>query len=305
LLGFGLAANYTVGSVAAGLAVTVFVLGESFRSRVRGVIAIVVPAAAVVLAIYAGILRLMTRDAFVAGLPLLRDSLMNLTYGSIRATPRIGVFGARSVASVLAFGVLPAIILFITTVSLFAWREGKRQELVPAMALGAAGAGLMGAHYLLGTNYPIDRTGLTLMVLFGIVWALAAGNTSNRVLRAINLVLGALLAIQFATQFHTSYFQIWWYDRSTKAIAKIVEQEIGGRPPGSISIGATWIHQPALEYYRLHDRVAALKPVQRREVTLVTGQDYYVLNQQDKNFAAARDRTVLFSDPFAGVVLAK
>ena len=69
--------------------------------------------------------------------------------------------------------------------------------------------------------------------------------------------------------------------------------------------GATWIHQPALEYYRVHDRVAALKPVQRLEVTLTSGQDYYVLNQQDKNFAAARNHTVLFSDPFSGVVLAK
>ncbi len=61
----------------------------------------------------------------------------------------------------------------------------------------------------------------------------------------------------------------------------------------------------ALEYYRVHDRVAALRPVQRRENTLVTGQDYYVLNQQDQNFASARDRMVLFSDPFAGVILAK
>jgi hypothetical protein len=114
-----------------------------------------------------------------------------------------------------------------------------------------------------------------------------------------------LLAIQFATQFHTGYFQIWPYDRSTKVIAREIEKESADKPPGSVSIGATWIHQSALEYYRVHDRFAALKPVQRSEVTLVSGQDFYVLNEQDKNFASIHDHAILFSDPFAGVVLAK
>jgi hypothetical protein len=119
------------------------------------------------------------------------------------------------------------------------------------------------------------------------------------------VLLGALLAIQFATQFHTSYFQIWWYDRSIKAIARDIERESHDKPPGSVSIGASWIHQSALEYYRVHDRFSALKPVQRSEVTSVTGQDFYVLNQQDKNFAAVQSHPVLLSDPYAGVILAK
>jgi hypothetical protein len=114
-----------------------------------------------------------------------------------------------------------------------------------------------------------------------------------------------LLVIQFATQFHTSYFQIWWYDRSTNAVARDIEKESRGKPPNSVSISATWIHQPALEYYRVHDHFAALNPVPRLDVSLVTGQDFYVLSEQDKNFASIHSHTILFSDPFAGVVLAK
>ncbi len=243
LLGLGMAANLTVGSVAAGLIVAVFLLEKSFRSRARGVVAIALPSAAVVLAIYAGVFRLMARDTFAAGDPRLRDSLIDLTYASILATPRAGLIGTRAAAGVLAFWALPVVLVFIGATSLFAWRKGDRWELVPAVALGSAAVGIVGAHILFGMNYPIDRTGLVLMVLFGIVWALAAGNTSSRLLRAVNLLLGALLAIQFATQFHTSYFQVWWYDRSTKAIAHAIEQEIRGEPAGSISIGASWIHR--------------------------------------------------------------
>jgi hypothetical protein len=38
---------------------------------------------------------------------------------------------------------------------------------------------------------------------------------------------------------------------------------------------------------------------------LTTGQDYYVLHGSDPYYSAAHGRTVLFSDPFAGVVLLK
>jgi hypothetical protein len=241
---------------------------------------------------------------FYAGIPALSDSLHNLVYGSIFASSRIGLFGTWAAAGILTFGVLPAIVLFIALASLFAWRKGKRRELIPAATLGAAALGMIAAHYLIGMNYPIDRTGLIAMVLFGIAWAIASGG-SNRVFRGVNLVLGLLLAIQFATQFHTSYFQIWPYDRSIKTIAREVEEESRNKPPGSVSIGASWIHQSALEYYRVHDRAAVLKPVRRLEVTLITGQDFYVLNEQDKDFDSVHKRAILFWDPFAGVALAK
>ena len=253
-----------------------------WRSRLRR--------AAVVLAIYAGVFRLMARDTFAAGDPRLRDSLIDLTYASILATPRAGLIGTRAAAGVLAFWALPVVLVLLARPHCLPGAREIAGNLCPRSPWASAAVGMVGAHILFGMNYPIDRTGLVLMILFGIVWALAAGNTPNRLLRAVNLLLGALLAIQFATQFHTSYFQVWWYDRSTKAIAHAIEQEIRGEPAGSISIGASWIHQPALEYYRVHDRVAALRPVQRRENTLVTGQNYYVLNQQDQKFASARDR---------------
>lgn len=305
LAGLAIGANFSAVIPALGFLTACLVLGEGpFTRRLRRTVGMGLLAAAPVLIVCAGTFPLMHGYFFYAGIPALSDSLHNLVYGSIFASSRIGLFGTWAAAGILTFGVLPAIVLFIALASLFAWRKGKRRELIPAATLGAAALGMIAAHYLIGMNYPIDRTGLIAMVLFGIAWAIASGG-SNRVFRGVNLVLGLLLAIQFATQFHTSYFQIWPYDRSIKTIAREVEEESRNKPPGSVSIGASWIHQSALEYYRVHDRAAVLKPVRRLEVTLITGQDFYVLNEQDKDFDSVHKRAILFWDPFAGVALAK
>jgi hypothetical protein len=164
---------------------------------------------------------------------------------------------------------------------------------------------MIAAHYLVGLKYPIDRTGLAMMLIFGLAWALAACNTPYRWLRGLSLLAGVLLAIQFATQFEVSYFQVWPFDRSTKEIARRVAEDSRGKPPGSISIGATWLFQPTLEYYRTVDHMTALRPVVRTMDTLITGQDYYVLHGSDPHYSGGHGRTDLLSDPFAGVVLLK
>jgi hypothetical protein len=305
LLGLAISANFTAAIPALGLIVACLLLSDgSFQKRLGLTIKMGLLAAAPLLIVCAGALPLMRGYFFYVGIPELRNSIRNLIYTSILATPHAGLFGTWGAVSVLTFGVLPMLVLSTAIASVFAWREQKRRDLMPAVTFGAAVAGMVAAHYLTGMNYPVDRTGLIMMLLFGIVWAFGAA-PANGPLRAANLLLGALLTIQFATQFHTSYFQIWWYDRSTKAVAREIENDSRGRSPGSVSIGATWIHQPALEYYRLHDQIAVLKPVQRLEVTLTTGQDFYVFNEQDQNFASIHNHAILFWDPFAGVALAK
>ena len=73
------------------------------------------------------------------------------------------------------------------------------------------------------------------------------------------------------TQFQTRQFQIWWYDRSTKEIAERLAGETRGKPPDSIRISATWIQQPALEFYRIYKNIAALQPIVRRYNTMLCG----------------------------------
>lgn len=51
--------------------------------------------------------------------------------------------------------------------------------------------------------------------------------------------------------------------------------------------------------------MAALQPVARSAITEVNGHDFYVLNKDDRFLPEALNRTILFSDPFAEVVLIK
>ena len=304
LLGLSCAANFTVGFPAAGLLAALFLAGKGW-DRLRRTLRVALPAAAVFYAVCRGALLSAELSNFYVGYATLRASLINLAISSIYALKRTGLFGTDNAAEFLAFFMGPAIMLFLAADSIREWRRGKAQRILIPTAAGVAAAGVIAAHYLVGLMYPINRTGLALMLIFGIAWALAAGNTPYRWLRGASLLAGALLAIQFATQFQVSYFQVWWYDRSAKEIARRVAEDSRGKPPGSTSIGATWILQPALEYYRKVDHITALRPVERTMDTLITGQDYYVLHESDAHYSAVHGRTVLFSDPFAGVVLLK
>jgi hypothetical protein len=304
LLGLSCAANFTVGFPALGLVGALLLSGRGWDG-LRRTVRVALPAAAVLGAVCGGALRSAGLDNFYVGLPTLQSSLLNWAITSIYASHRKGLFATLKAAQFLAFVLVPAIAVFLAVDTIREWRRRDARRILLPMAAGVAAAGMIAAHYLVGLKYPVDRTGLAMMLLFGLAWALAAGHTPNRWLRGATLLAGVLLAIQFATQFEISYFQVWWFDRSTKEIARVVADNTRGKPPGSISIGATWIHQPALEYYRSIDHITALRPVERTQDTLTTGQDYYVLNESDPHYSAVHGRPVLFSDPFAGVSLIK
>ena len=266
LLGFAVSANFTAAFAAVGLIAATFLLSEgSWKRRLGSMVGMSLLAALPVLATCAGILPLLSGERFYAGYPALSDSVLNLIGTSIYMARRAGLFGTFAAAQFIEFGFLHAVGLFLAISALLAWRRGARQDLIPVLTLALAGIAVLVAHYLKGMYYPVDRTGLWLVLLFSLAWALAAGNMKNRLPLAVNLALAAAFAIQFATQFETDYFAVWRYDRSMKEIAHRMENEIRGKPPGSISIGANWIHQPSLEYYRVHDKVAALRPAERNE----------------------------------------
>lgn len=121
----------------------------------------------------------------------------------------------------------------------------------------------------------------------------------------VNLVFALALLLQFLTQFETSFFQIWQYDQSTRQVAQKLIDETRGKPPGSVRLSVTWFQQPALEFYRVYKNIAAIQPIERRNDIRLSGFDYYFLNAPDSQTPEAQRMEVLFSDPSAGVVLAR
>jgi hypothetical protein len=306
LLGLSVSANFTAALPTAGVIAAAAMVAEgSWGARARSFAAMAGSFVVVLAVVCGGALRVMTRGEFYAGAPTFYDSLYNLIFTSIHATPRLGLVEPWRAANVVLYAVLPAIGLFLGVRCFLAWRAGDRKTPLAPVALALAMVTMLAAHRFLGLLYPVDRTGLPWMLLFAVAWAFAAGTTANAWVRRANLLAGCLLAAQFVTQFHGDYLTVWWYDHSTKDVARRIEALTRDRPAGSVSISATWIHQPALEFYRVRDGVTSWKPVERRDATVLTGYDYYVLNQPDTGTDAARALTVLFSDPFAGVVLAR
>ncbi len=309
LLGLGISANLVVALPALGLLLSRLVFSrEAMSRRVRAAAGASVLMILVFAAVCWGVVSSMSPGLFVsAGLPTIRGSVESLVMTSIRAVVPPGIFGYVPVGRFLEYVMLPVLVIVVAVAGFRMWRgtEEARARLQTSGALGFACAGLVAGHYLLGLNYPVDRTGLPLVVLAGIAWAIAIPEFKNAWFTWANVVLGLLLFAQALTQLQTRQFQIWWFDRSTKEIAEMLGAETREKPSGSIRISATWIQQPALEFYRIHKNIAALQPIERRDDTLLEGFDYYVLNAPDTKTPQAQRMEVLFSDPLAGVVLAR
>lgn len=317
LLGLSLAANFNIAFPALGLIACPLVLGEVGQVRdlpiraMRRALAVALPAAAIFLAICYPILRQVKTSQLYVGEPAIAAALYNLVFTFIRAAPgHPGFFGAGTGAHAIEYFFLPALMLFVIAVSVREFRRERypRRELLPAFALLLALAAIVCTHFVAGLNYPADRLGLPLFLLFGLAWAIAASQVPKPRVLALNALLSILLIAQFLTQFHTSYFALWQFDAPMKQVAQKIGEEVRGKPPGSVSVSATWFHTPALEFYRRVYRITALQPIERHEHTQLDGFDYYVLNLKDDDDVKAapiRDAIPLFRDDFSGVVLYK
>src|SRR5690349_22048738 len=132
------------------------------------------------------------------------------------------------------FYFLPAVGAFILAMAARTLRRGGGAPLIPLAALLVSLAALAVVHYWLGLNYPIDRTGLYLFVLFGMAWAVAVAQAPWTTARIVNAVLAGALVLQFITQFQTRYFAMWPVDLPMKQVAAKLREECRGKPPDSV-----------------------------------------------------------------------
>src|SRR5262249_42583395 len=153
---------------------------------------------------------------------------------------------------------------------------------------------MFAAHFLFNVNYPVDRMGLHLFVLFGIAWAIAADALPR--FRAANIVLAVLLVAQFATQLQTRSFAVWREDTHDRQIAEQIQTLSAGRPDGSVKVSTSWWHQSTIEFYRVARNMKQVQPLGWNNPTILEGCDFYVLGGNDIP-RIARNMRVLFKDP--------
>jgi hypothetical protein len=310
-LGLSISANLTILYPAVGL-VTCPVLLRSgdIEKRIQASLTLAFTA----LGVFGGIcyesLSKATPANFYAGRGNPASALMTLVDSSVRGSERAGPLGSYIAAIWIEYLIVPSLLVFIAAIAIrtFLSKPERRAALAPALALGAALAGLIAAHYVVDLPYPVDRLGVYLVLLFGLAWAIAISEAGLLVAQAASGLLAGLLIVQLVMQLQVRYFRIWPYDLPAKDIALRLREETRGRPPYSVKIGATWFQVPALEFYRRVYGLTALQPIQRYDQTPLEGFDYYVLNRKDDESIRGRNLERLnpiSSEPISTVLLAK
>jgi hypothetical protein len=294
-LGLAVSANLTAAFPAAGVMLAIVLLEEgAWAGRFRSLAVVVASAETIFFAICFWAVRSANRDDFYFGYHTIIQSVSDLVRESFHVTGRGGLLGESKLTPLMVYGILP--LIAICMMAALVRGSGNRRSLFPFVTLAGAVPAIIVAHYAVDLPYPANRTGLHIVVLFGIAWAIAATRIRWKPWRALHLSLAALMAIQFATQLHGQYFSIWAFDMRTKQYAEEIKRMSAGRPPDSLSVSATWRNEQSLEFYRQVLKITALKPVRHIEPTEFSGHDFYVLTGQDVIDIDRRAIRIVFFD---------
>jgi hypothetical protein len=167
------------------------------------------------------------------------------------------------------------------------------------MAVMAAVAVL--AHLVIGIRYPDGRIALYWlppMILAAILLVSIASSTGWRYTGG--LLIAAMLANTAVHVTATRYADNWFDAANRQAIDTIVRDHASTARP--VTIGGSWIFEPALNFYRVTRGLDWMAPVERRPPA--RGDDYYVLLREDAGFVDTLGLRVLFQDPAVGTTVA-
>nr|HPQ42172.1 hypothetical protein [bacterium] len=167
-------------------------------------------------------------------------------------------------------------------------------------------------HFVLGTRYLIDRTASHILVLFLLVMVFTFRAAFQRsragitiAYKAIIFVITILYVINFIRVANVSYYLLWRYDASCKHVIEYLSDIYKNKAPpdNSITLGANWINEPALNYYIIFRfDLRWMRGVDR------SGPDgnynYYILQEADRHLIDTLNLKVLERFPVSGTTLA-
>jgi hypothetical protein len=171
--------------------------------------------------------------------------------------------------------------------------------------LGATTSALLLIHFLalrwFGILYPFRRTGLYWVPLFTLlVMALAA--QAGRFTPLAAVVPGIGLAV-FLSSWTVRFYDEWTFDAGTNELARTLAERIRGRDERAVRVGANWIFEQSLNYYRIRLRMNAMVPVTDKGPD--GAYDYYLLMPEDWPVAERRGLRVIREHEFSRAILAE
>ncbi len=164
---------------------------------------------------------------------------------------------------------------------------------------------------LLGVAYPVDRIALPLVPLLVLAAALLAGpflRSGGRTFRAtangISIAVSVAAVVQLVATADLTRSRLWWFDADSRSVVEHLDRLVAGRraAPGSVSVAASWILEPGLNYYRVVGGRTWMRPVDR--TGLGGRRDFYVVAVPDAGGDEARGLSALERFEAAGTLLA-
>lgn len=180
--------------------------------------------------------------------------------------------------------------------------------LYSSLAFAGSAALLTAAHLATGIPYPEDRTGiyfvpLATLAALGLARMLFQRPGWRWVGSAIAVVLVSF-AIEFAAQWNVRSFWVWRYDADSKHIFD--ELEAAPKPanlaPEQIRLGASWVYDPSLNYYRVRRRIVWMAPLVRDGFG--GDRQFYVVSPEDQAIAKLPKMKAIYRGPVSGTLLA-
>jgi hypothetical protein len=258
------------------------------------------------------------------------ESLRSLVHASFAHHPQAWPFDNTAdwytgLLDVLAVTALPAVAVVLVglgaAVALTLLRRPGTGSPAPApgvmlffLSTGTLGPclGLTGIVYLFGAKLPLERTGLFLVLPFGLA-VLSAGSAlgafrppvarlSPVVTRAV-LVAGVVVCFAWAVQFQTDHYRPWRYDSDSREVFQAIRDR---HDPGSkrqVRLGATWALVPSMNFYRDRYEADFVERV-RRLPDYPPDADYYVIAGAMPGPPPPESLVVLYHNPTTGTTLA-
>ncbi len=298
LLGLSIASNLAIVFPVLALIATIALLDRQLKPLLN----LVLPALLLATLIAGPSLRRAHKDDFYTGYPTLRTAVASLASTSLHArADRDGILGDRHTAERIGVIALPIFLLLTGSAAFF---TKDRRQLIPLLTLAITLIGLVLARWLFDVSYPSDRTCLYFVILAAAAWAVTGDVFKSQSLQAFWLLPAILILIQFSTQLQMQYFEFWRVETDDQFIAGLIQHAAIGKPENSLTVGASWMHQPSLEFYRRYLHITALKPVERFDPIPLTGFDFYVLSWSDVDRAKSANLRTVFGNPDTEVILA-
>jgi len=241
--------------------------------------------------------HLIGREHLYAGADSLTTSLRGLAGLSFAYNDGPGSMLAAGGIRAMLLSVLAFLLPAVPAAALY-FAAKLHDSCLLLVAGSAAGSGLLLilSHLLTGMPYPGDRTGLYFYPLTTLCFLILV----HRLPKPF-IALPALAGLIFLLQWNTSSFRVWRYDADNKIILSRLEQ-LAASSNLPISLGVSWLLEPAFNYYRYVNNYAWMPPLTR------AGADgdyqFYVLTRNDYEVLERRKLRVLYRGEISGVVLA-